>query len=274
MSGETVHALFDIGSKSAVVVADGFQRWDIGAQPNVTRRNIMVRMTTGPLFALGLLVGSSAAAPLAIADDDRQRVITVVGRAEAQAVPDIATLSIGVETEAKTPGEALSKNAERMTATMKRLKDAGIADKDLKTSQLGIWPVFAERQQPRETVGYRASNRLAVTIRDIDRLGTLLDETVADGANSVNGPTFSIADPEPLLAAARTAAVKDAITKAERYAAAADVELGDVISIDESGGRAPIISRQMRAETMAASTPIAPGENTIAASVTMTFEID
>ena len=227
--------------------------------------------TAKTLLCLGLLLGIGAAAPAVLADDDQPRRITVTGRVEAQAVPDIATMSIGVETEAKTPGKALADNAERMTAVMGRLKGAGVADKDMRTSQLGIWPVFAERQQPRETIGYRASNQLTVTIRDIDRLGTILDETVADGANSVNGPTFSIDDPEPLLIAAREAAVRDAIAKAERYAAAADVELGEVISIDEAGGGGPILGRQMRAEAMAASTPIAPGETTIAASVTMTF---
>ena len=241
------------------------------------RRTTMARMKTSVLAApaalitLCFLLGVSAAAPAALAKDDEPRRITVSGRAEAEAVPDIATLSIGVETEARTPGEALSENAERMTAVMARLKEAGIDDRDLRTSQLGIWPIFAERGQPRETVGYRASNQLTVTIRDIDRLGTLLDQAVADGANSVNGPTFSIADPEPLLAAARDAAVKDAIAKAERMAAAAGVELGEVISISEASGAMPILPRQMRAEAMAAATPIAPGETTIAASVTMTF---
>lgn len=211
---------------------------------------------------------------MALAHDDASSRITVTGRAEATAIPDIATMSIGVETEAKTPGEALADNAVRMTTVMGRLKSAGIADKDMQTSQLGIWPVFAERQQPRKTVGYRASNQLTVTIRDIDRLGSILDKAVADGANSVNGPTFSIAEPEPLFVAAREAAVKDAIAKAERYASAADVELGHVISIDEAGGGGPVFGRQMRADSMAASTPIAPGETTIAASVTITFAID
>ncbi len=211
---------------------------------------------------------------MALAHDDEPGRITVTGRAEATAVPDVATMSIGVETEAKTPGEALADNALRMTAVMGKLKSAGIPDKDMRTSQLGIWPVYAERQQPRKTVGYRASNQLTVTIRDIDRLGAILDDAVADGANSVNGPTFSIDDPEPLFIAARAAAVKDAIAKAERYAGAADVELGPVISIDEAGGGGPVFGRQMRAESMAASTPIAPGETTIAASVTMTFAID
>ncbi|MEM7042398.1 MAG: SIMPL domain-containing protein [Pseudomonadota bacterium] len=233
----------------------------------------MARVTTAVSLALCFLVGVSAATSSALAEDDELRRITVTGRAQAEAVPDLASLSIGVQTEAGTPGEALSENAERMTAVMKRLKDSGIDDRDLRTSQLGIWPIFAERRQPRETVGYRASNQLTVTIRDIDRLGTILDQAVADGANSVNGPTFSIADPDPLLAAARDAAVKDAIAKAERLAAAADVELGEVIRIDEGGG-VPILPRQMRAEAMDVSTPIAPGETTIGASVSMTFAIN
>ncbi|MGI9486823.1 MAG: SIMPL domain-containing protein [Geminicoccaceae bacterium] len=240
----------------------------------------MALMTARPLLMLRLLLGLGVAtpamfaAPAVLADDDQLRRITVTGRAEAQAVPDIATMSIGVETEAKTPGEALTENAERMTAVMSRLENAGIAKKDMRTSQLGIWPVFAEHPQPEKTVGYRASNQLTVTIRDIDRLGSILDKAVADGANSVNGPTFSIADPEPLLIAAREAAVRDAIAKAERYASAADVELGPVISIDEAGGGGPVFARQMRAESMDAFSPIAPGETTIAASVTMTFAIN
>ncbi len=232
-------------------------------------------LTTARTFlCLGLFFGIGAAAPAVIADEDQARRITVTGQAETKAIPDIATMSIGVETEAKTPGLALADNAERMTAVMARLKRAGIADKDLRTSQLGIWPVFAERPEPRTTVGFRASNQLTVTIRDIDRLGVILDETVAEGANSVNGPTFEVADPEPLLIAARDAAVKDAIAKAERYAAAANVELGKVISINEAGGGGPVFGRQMRAEAMAVSTPIAPGETTISASVTMIFAID
>lgn len=232
----------------------------------------MVRTTATLFLALGALFYQSLQAPPVLADEKRQRRITVTGKAEAQAVPDIATMSIGVETEAKTPSDALAENAERMTAVMARLKNAGIADKDLQTSQLGIWPIFAERQQPRKTVGYRASNQLRVTIRDIDRLGAILDATVTDGANSISGPTFSIADPEPLLAKARDGAVEDAIAKAERYAAAAGVKLGRVLSIDE-GGSSPVFARQMRAEAMAVSTPIAPGETILAASVTMTFAI-
>lgn len=206
-------------------------------------------------------------------DDDVQRRITVTGRGEATAVPDIAIMSIGVETEAAAPSEALSENATRMTAVMTRLKDAGIADKDIQTSQLGIWPIYADRQQPRKTVAYRVSNQVTVTLRDIKRMGEVLDHTVTDGANSVNGPTFSVAEPLPFLQAARDAAVKDAIAKAKRYAKTAGVSLGEIISIDE-GGAGQVMARQMRAEAMAASTPVAAGENTFSASVTTVFAID
>lgn len=232
----------------------------------------MMPRIAASLLTCTLLVAAGPDIALADAEDAQPRTITVSGQGEANAVPDIATLTIGVETEAETPGQALADNAERMSAVMRQLKDAGVADKDLQTSQLGIWPVFAERDQPRKTVGYRASNQLSVTIRDIERLGVVLDGAVADGANSVNGPTFGIADPEPLLADARTAAVQDALDKAGQYAAAASVKLGDVISIDEATG-GPIFARQMRAEAMAASTPVAPGETTLSASVTMTFAI-
>ncbi len=234
----------------------------------------MDRMILGLFLTLGVVLGQALNAPVASADEHEFRRMTVNGQGEASAEPDMATLSIGVEVQAKTPGKALSDNAERMTAVMARLKDAGIAEKDLRTRQLGVWPVYSERNQPERIAGYRASNQLSVIIRSIDRLGDVLDQAVADGANRVNGPSFSIADPEPLLAEARDAAVKDAIAKAERYAAAAGVALGEVLSIDEAGGGAPILHRQMRAEAMAASTPIAPGESSVSASVTITFAID
>jgi len=232
-------------------------------------------MSIRSTLALGVLMTAILASPMVWADDDPRR-ITVSGRGEVKAVPDIAVMSIGVETEAKAPSEALAENASRMTAVMAKLQDAGIAEKDMQTSQLGIWPVYTDRSQsntPPKISGYRASNRLSVTIRDIERIGEILDQTVADGANAVNGPSFSVAEPEPLYQEARDAAVKDAIAKAERYAKAAGVSLGKIISISEAGG-GPVIARQVRAEAMAASTPVAAGESSFSASVTMIFAID
>ena len=211
----------------------------------------------------------------ALADSDDRR-ITVVGRGEANAVPDMATMRIGVETEAGAPSEAMAANAKRMTAVMARLEAAGIAAKDLQTSQLGVWPIYADRSkrnEPPEVTAYRASNQLSVTLRDIEKLGDILDQAVADGANSVNGPSFSVAEPEPHYQIARDEAVADAMAKAERYAEAAKVKLGKVISISETSS-APVLSRQVRAQSLEASTPVAAGESTFSASVTMVFAIE
>lgn len=231
-------------------------------------------MTIKSIGMLGLLM-AILVTPAAWADDD-QRQISVVGRGEIKAVPDMAVISVGVETEAKTPSEALSENTSRMSVVMARLEEAGIAANDLQTSQLSVWPIYADRptnSNERKITSYRASNQLRVTLRDIERIGKILDQAVGDGANTVNGPSFSVANPEPVLQAARDAAVKDAIAKAKRYAAAADVKLGEVIRIDEAG-RTPVIARQMRAEARVASTPIAVGETRISAEVAMVFAIE
>ena len=233
-------------------------------------------MAVKSFLTFGLLL-MLAQSPLALADDEEQRRMTVNGRGESTAIPDIAVMSIGVETVAKTPSEALSENASRMNAVMARLKDAGIEEKDLQTSELGIWPIYADRSsstyQP-ETDGFRANNRLNVTLRDIGRIGEILDQVVTDGANTLNGPTFLVAEPEPLYQEARDKAVADAMAKAKRYAAAAGVTLGEVVRIDEAGSHGPVFARQMRAEAQAAPTPIAAGETTFSASVTMVFAID
>lgn len=234
-------------------------------------------MAVKSILVFGLLMMMSQSPAAFADDDDRQRRITVSGRGESTAIPDIAVMSIGVETEAKTPSEALSENASHMNAVMARLKEAGIAEKDLQTAQLSIWPVYADRSgsssRPK-TTGFRANNQLSVTLREIGRIGEILDQAVADGANTVNGPNFSVAEPEPLYQAARDAAVADAIAKAERYATAAGVTLGEVVRIDEAGGGGPVFTRQLRAEAQAASTPVAAGESTFSASVTMVFAIE
>ncbi|MEM9441498.1 MAG: SIMPL domain-containing protein [Pseudomonadota bacterium] len=233
----------------------------------------MARMILGWLLMSGIMFGQALTAAVATADDHEFRQITVTGQGEASTEPDMAMLTIGVESQAKTPGKALSENGERMNAVIARLKSAGVGNRDLRTSQLGIWPVYSERNQPQRIVGYRASNQLRVTVRDINQLDDILDQAVADGANRVNGPSFSVANPDLPLTEARKAAVQDAIAKAQQYAAAANVELGHVLSIEETGSPS-FLGRQMRAESMAASTPIAPGENTFSASVTMTFAIE
>ncbi len=208
--------------------------------------------------------------------DEEPRWIKVTGTGESTATPDLATISIGVETEATTPGAALSDNADRMNAVMTRLKEAGLEERDLQTSQLGVWPIHPDRSvsklEPNEA-GYRASNQLTVTVRHLDRLGETLDWAVSDGANRISGPSFSVAEPAQYYQRARDAAIADAMAKAERYTAAAGVTLGPVMRIDESD-TGPGLARQVRAEAMAAATPIAAGEASFSARITMMFEIE
>ena len=118
------------------------------------------------------------------------------------------------------------------------------------------------------------SNQVTARVRDIDQLGAVLDALVSAGATNIDGPSFDIADPEQLLGEARDAAVADALARARRYAAAAGVELGEILSIEEASSFVPPPRPMMRAEAMAADVPIAPGQTELSASVTVVFAIE
>lgn len=210
---------------------------------------------------------------LASAGDGR---ITVTGEGRVATAPDMATVSLGVTTEADTAAAALSANNEQLAAVLARLVAAGIAERDVQTTGLSLGPRWDHRpgeNQPRVT-GYIASNQVTVRVRALDRLGALLDAAVADGANTLNGLSFGVAEPQPLLDDARTRAVADARRKAMLYAAAAGVELGALVSLSEAvemGGPQPMF-RQM-ADAMAEAVPVAGGEVGLNAVVTLIYEI-
>jgi hypothetical protein len=231
-----------------------------------------------PLAFGALAVMSLCAAPAA-ADDDTPRRIVVNGTGEASARPDMAGISAGVVVQADTASAALADNTRAMNAVLEQLSAAGLAADDVQTSQFAVTPLYEHRRpdpdttEPPRIVGYQVSNQVMVQVRDLDRLGAILDALVSAGANSINGPWFEIADPKQLEGEARDAAVADAVARAERYAAAAGVRLGEIISIEEGGSYAPP-RPMMRTEAMAADVPIAPGQTEIAASVTMVYEID
>jgi uncharacterized protein YggE len=227
-----------------------------------------------PLAALLLCLGL---APGLAAAESPPRVLTVTGHGEAAAAPDMAVFTIGVEAQAETAGAALDANSAAMGRVLERLEAAGIAARDLQTTALGIQPVYDERPRERnqlpETVGYRVSNQVQVRLRELDKLGSLLDQAVGDGANSQSGPSFTVAEPEALIEQARDEAVADAMAKAKRYAAAAGVTLGPILTISEQGAPRPYAAR-MRAESLAADVPIASGESSFSADVVMEFLIE
>lgn len=196
---------------------------------------------------------------------------------EVTRVPDIATISAGVTTQAPTAVEAISQNATRMERVRAALKRAGIADRDIQTTSINLSPQYryVENQSPVLT-GYQASNQLRGRFHDIRASGKILDALVGEGANQISGPNLSIEHPEMALDEARTKAVAAARARADLYARALGMRVVRVISLSESGGYSPpppmpiMVARAQMAE---AKTSVDPGEQQLQISVAITFEL-
>jgi uncharacterized protein YggE len=201
--------------------------------------------------------------------------ITVTGEGRVDAAPDMATVSLGVVTEAATAAEAMAANAIQLSAVLEQLKAGGIEDRDIQTSGLSLNPNWTQPEgeaAPRIT-GYQASNMLTVRVRQLDQLGAVLDRTIKDGANSFNGLSFGLADPEPAMNEARKRAVADAQARARLLTQAAGLTLGPVVSISEGGGFGGPQPMYRMDAAAASPVPVASGEVSTVASVTMVFEL-
>jgi uncharacterized protein YggE len=208
--------------------------------------------------------------------DGPARLVTVTGEATVQAAPDIATITLGVTTEGATAAEAMGANTAALARVFDRLRAAGIAERDMQTSNLSVNPNWqqVEANQPARVVGYVASNMVTVRVRVLESLGAVLDAAVSDGANSMNGLSFGLAEPRAATDSARAAAVADAVARATLLVEAAGAKLGPVVSITEGGSFQPPMP-MFRAEADAASAPVpvAAGEVGVSVSVTVVFEI-
>ncbi|MGE0409157.1 MAG: SIMPL domain-containing protein [Amphiplicatus sp.] len=230
-----------------------------------------------PTLLAAVLLAACSPAPEARAQPDAPRTISVSGNGEASAAPDIAYLSVGVESEGATAGEALSRNSAEMSATIEKLKARGVAGKDMQTQNLSVSPRYnyeENRSQPK-IIGYVATNMLAVKLRDLGAAGSIIDDAVASGANNLSSLSFGFADPKPLEKQAREDAVKDAKEKAALLAEAAGVALGPVLRIEDGFAAPPpapyVAGRAMAMEAKAA--PIEAGEQTFTATVTIIYSI-
>lgn len=205
--------------------------------------------------------------------------ITVEGRGEAQGKPDIATITLGVVTQGKTSAEAMEANAKIAATLVTQLRERGIADRDLMTVGLSLSPEYAQdgaRNNAPKIVGYRASNRLAVRLRDIGKIGSVLDLATAAGVNDINGPVFGVADPQALQDDARKKAAADARRVAELLAQSLGVKLGSIREITDNAAPRPMPEpRMLRAApaAMGAAPPVEGGELTTSSSVTVTFDL-
>lgn len=205
--------------------------------------------------------------------------ITVEGHGEAQGKPDIATITLGIVTQGKTSAEAMEANAKIASGLLTQLRERGIADRDLMTVGLSLNPEYANdtnRANAPKIVGYRAANRLAVRLRDVSKVGSVLDLATAAGVNDISGPTFGVADQQALQDEARKKAAADARRVAELLAQSLGVKLGAIREIADNAGPRPIPEpRLMRAApaAMGAAPPVEGGELTASASVTVVFDI-
>jgi uncharacterized protein len=226
-----------------------------------------------------IALAAALAAPLlaapALAQTSLPPMITVSGEATVSAAPDQAQIEAGVATEAKTAREASEANNAAMSKVLLALKGAGIAEKDYQTSRLSLQPQYApNRSGPSPVVGYRASNRVTVRVRDVARLASVIDVLVGAGANDIGGINFTVSNASKLLDGAREQAVADARRKAEIYAKAAGVTLGAPLSIAEEGAPGPVLYRAKVASAgMAVSAPVAQGEETLQVNVSVSWAI-
>jgi uncharacterized protein YggE len=223
-------------------------------------------------LAAAIIAGLPLAAP-ALAQTMPPAVISVTGEATVSVPPDLAQIDGGVTSEAKTAREASDANNAAMGKVLLALKGAGIDEKDFQTSRLSLQPQIApNRTGPNAIVGYRASNRVTLRLRDVTKVASVIDTLVAAGANDIGGINFMVSQASKLLDEAREQAIADARRKAEIYAKAAGVTLGAPLSISEEGAPAPIQFRRMAAG-MAASAPVAQGEETLAVTVSVSWAI-
>lgn len=239
----------------------------------MSRITLMLALAAAP-FCLTL-----AAVP-ALADV--QRTITVSGTGKATAPPDMATIRSGVTTTAKTAKEALAANNVAMEAVIKVLTSRNINAKDIQTSGFGVYPEY-NRPAPgqrggsrtNEIIGYRVTNTVSVKVRNLPRLGEILDALVQAGSNQINGITFSIANPKAITDDARRNAIDDARGRAELYAMATGVKVGKVLSISEQSIRPPqpMFGARMAMAEMASSVPVATGEQEVSASINVMYEL-
>lgn len=218
-------------------------------------------------------------APLAAQADDPQVVVSASG--SAAGVPDMAILTLTVNREAPTAGEAVQASSTAMAQVLNVMRSLGVADRDLQTSGFSIHPNYARLQrapgadaQARRFTGYTVRNSLTVRLRDIERVGEALDAAVRLGVNEGGDIAFANQDPEPLIDKARRRAVQAAMGKARTLADAAGVRLGPIVEIAERSRQSqPLPFARAEMAMSDAKVPIASGENSYQVTVEMTFAI-
>jgi uncharacterized protein YggE len=229
---------------------------------------------------LGLVFLLALAMPVCAAGNDNVSKIVCNGEGKATAVPDIVTITLGVETRNVSASAAASENAKLMNSTINALLSAGLKKKDVQTSQYSL--TTQTEENPVSTTGtgknktppvFVATNQVTAKMNVSEDIGKVLDAATAAGSNSVTGISFDLRNPKPQMDMALANAVNDSRRKAEIMAATAGVKLGKILELSEGYGYTSSNAPRAAFSLSAASTPVLPGEMEITASVTATYEI-
>ncbi|MEZ0496000.1 SIMPL domain-containing protein [Sphingomonas sp. IW22] len=202
-------------------------------------------------------------------------LLDVVAEGRTTRVPDMAVINAGVVTQSETAAAALSANAARMDKVLSALKRAGVSERDIQTATIALNPQYRYGENvPPVITGYQASNRVSIRFRDVAKSGAILDALVREGANQIDGPNLTLAQPDAAMDEARADAIARARSRAELYAKAAGMRVERIASISEgSSGSMPrpmmMVSRMDAAP--APETAIAAGEQDVTATVTVRF---
>ncbi|MBK7453540.1 MAG: SIMPL domain-containing protein [Anaerolineales bacterium] len=232
------------------------------------------------VLAFTLILSACGPTTINQAAPENVRTLNVNGIGMVDLTPDIAYIYIGVHDEAVTASEAVNANKEHTNSVIDALKKAGVAEKDIRTSNFSIWPSqqYSPEGQITGTI-YMVDNQVYVTVRELDSLGDLLDDAITAGANSVNSITFDVADKTQAVKDARAKAVEDAKLQAQELADSAGISLGSVQNInfyDNSSYPSPVYGgKGGGGGAMAAdvAVPIQPGQLTISVTVNITYSI-
>ena len=226
------------------------------------------------VLVLGIALTACGPSTITVQPQPPQRTITVTGTGLVTLTPDIAYINIGVHSQDASASVALTDNSTKAQAVMDVIKAAGVADKDIQTTNFSVYP-----QQQYDKDGlmtgiiYMVENTVYVTVRDLTKLGSLLDATVHAGANTINSISFDVADKTGALSQARLAAVTDARKQADELTGATGVTIGDVLTISYYDISAPVTAQGLRAMGGGDSVPVQAGSMQITTTVTIVYEI-
>lgn len=241
---------------------------------NPTQRILVPVIVAGVLYIIGQYIASNPAREQQAVDSGRE--ITVTGEAELSAQPDIAKVTLGVQTNAIPTAEAA---LESLTGSFNQVFDAlrelGIAEEDIKTTNFSVYPTYdydEGRQIPR---GFIASEHVVVTVRNLEQVGNVIAQGTATGANQVGGVAFTVSNESDVRGQAEEEAIDQAREKAQRLAKALGATLGDVKKYEVSSGgvQPPIAYERLAADSGGDAPQVPPGTNDIAVTVTITYQL-